>query len=309
MADDGFSTWLRPIDLEFQGQPGCVSSYLLIGAGERVLVETGPSSTVPSLTRGIELAGVGWNDISRLIVTHIHLDHAGAAGVLMRDHPHLRLTVHPVGAPHVIDPSRLLASASRIYGDRMGVLWGEIAPIDADRVDVAADDEVLSVAGRRLRVAFTPGHASHHLVLYDEASGVLFTGDAAAVRAPGTSWVCPSPPPPEFDPVAWKASVARMRELKPSRLALTHFGLFDDVEAHLDQIEPGFAAFIAIARQRLAGGGSLGQLAEDLRAFTATAIGLERESMPLRQIETANPANMAAMGLHRYLRVRGDIEA
>ncbi|MCC6790684.1 MAG: MBL fold metallo-hydrolase, partial [Thermomicrobiales bacterium] len=191
-------TWL--LDLGFQGRGGVVAAYLLVSRDELALIETGPSSTLSHLRAAVRQAGFDPARITRVLVTHIHLDHAGAAGVLARENPDLMVYMHPFGAPHLIDPSKLVASAGRIYGDQMEPLWGEVAPIPAGQVRALEDGESLRVAGRDLQVIFTPGHASHHVVYYDAHAGGAFAGDVGGVRIQGTGYNCPPVPPPDLDP-------------------------------------------------------------------------------------------------------------
>jgi len=216
------------IDHNFQGVPGAIASYLVPG-DELTLIEAGPASTTPALLAGIRAAGFDPLAISRVVLTHIHLDHAGASGLLSRHLPRAQFFVHPNGAKHLIDPSRLIASAERIYGDRMAELWGEILPVPAERVCVIADGEMIGP----LRAVDTPGHAAHHHAYYDAQDGVVFTGDVAGVRMDDVRYVRPPTPPPELDLEAWAVSVERLRALGPRRLCLTHFGEFEDVDWHL----------------------------------------------------------------------------
>jgi glyoxylase-like metal-dependent hydrolase (beta-lactamase superfamily II) len=295
---------LVQIDLQFGQMDGVIAAYLLHGGGEAALVEVGPTTTRAVLEAGVHAAGLEMEDVDRLLVTHIHLDHAGAAGPLMRDYPRLRLGVHPVGAPHLADPSRLVASATRIYGDQMGPLWGEVAPIPTDRIDVLTDGEALDVAGRRLVARFTPGHASHHVAFIDEASGTVFTGDVGGVRIQGTIYVCPPTPPPDIDPAAWAESVAILRAAGARRLALTHFGVFDDVDAHLDALMPNLDAMIAIAREELAPDGDSERLTHRLHALERAALG-RSDPDAFTRLELATPGYMAALGLRRLLKQQG----
>jgi len=222
------------LDHQFQGFPSGIASYLIPdGPSGGTLVEAGPASTTAALLTGIRAAGYDPLRITRLLVTHIHLDHAGAAGVLLTRHlPNAKVFVHPKGAKHLIDPSKLIASAERLYGARMGELWGEILPVPEDRVVIVQDGEMIG----SLRAIDTPGHAVHHHAYYDVKSGVAFTGDVAGVRMPDSRYVRPPTPPPELDLDAWTASVERLRALEPRRLCLTHFGEFDDVSWHLDDL-------------------------------------------------------------------------
>ena len=300
----GERLWL--LDLRFMGEPGVVAAYLLAGNDELALIETGPSSTLPTLRAGIRAAGFEPADLTALLVTHIHLDHSGAAGVLARECPRATVYVHPIGAPHLADPAKLLASATRIYGGRMDELWGEVAPVPAERI-VSLDDGVpVSVAGRVLTPIFTPGHASHHAAYWDAASGVAFTGDAGGVRMQGTGFVCPPTPPPELDPEAWAESIVRLRALEARRICPTHFGPFDDVEAHLDALLPELDAFLDLARTALRAGADQATLTRVIHDQIAARLG-DVPEQTLRQLELANPPYVAAPGLTRYLTKRGEV--
>ena len=242
-----------PIDLHHQA-PGIVACYLLDTDDGPALFDCGPTSCVPALKAGLTERGLALGDVRHLLLSHIHLDHAGAAGVLVREHPALQVHVSEIGAPHLIDPSRLDASARRLYGDAFDVLWGELAPIPSENVHVVGD----AVLG--LDCFPTPGHAWHH-VSYLDAEGTLYAGDAAGVRLAGGTFVMPPCPPPEFDVEAWEETIREIERRAPARLALIHFGVFDDVEEHLaalrgtlgrwaERVEDGMdeASFIAAAR-------------------------------------------------------------
>lgn len=220
------------IDHNYQGAAGAIASYLLPGP-ELTLIEAGPASTTPVLLSGIRSAGFDPADITRLIVTHIHLDHAGASGLLLRHFPRAKVFVHPKGARHLIDPSKLIASAERIYGDQMQTLWGDIVPVPEDRVVIAEDQDMIG----SLKAIDTPGHAVHHHSYYDASTGTVFTGDVAGVRIDTTRYVRPPTPPPELDLDAWAKSIERLRRLEPRRLALTHFGEYEDIAWHLDDLQ------------------------------------------------------------------------
>lgn len=290
------------IDLRAQGLPNVIAAYLLAGDDELALIETGPSTTLPALREGIAAAGFSVGDLTDVLVTHIHLDHSGAAGVLSREAPGARFWVHPVGAPHLIDPAKLLVSAGRIYGDRMQELWGEVAPVPAGRVSALADGETLSVGGRVLSAIFTPGHASHHVVYWDTVSETVFTGDVGGVRMPGSDYVCPTTPPPELDPESWAASIERLRALSAKRLCLTHFGAFDDVESHLDQLAANLQVFLDLGEAAYQE--SVSQEILTGRIHTRMAEQLGDSGQFLDALELATPSYMAAMGLERWARKR-----
>ena len=202
----------------------------VIGAWEvrpGVIVDPGPGSTVETLLAGLEA------EPRALLLTHIHLDHAGASGVLARRFPELHVYVHEVGAPHVLDPSRLLQSAERLYGERMEMLWGEVASVPEDRVTILSGGE--EVEG--LDVHYAPGHARHHVVYHDRDSGDVFTGDVAGVRVPPASLAAAPTPPPEIEVEVWLESLQMLRSLAPERICMTHFGANDDPEEQIARVE------------------------------------------------------------------------
>jgi glyoxylase-like metal-dependent hydrolase (beta-lactamase superfamily II) len=219
------SMMLAPIDLHHQA-PQIIGSYLLETEDGPALFDCGPTSCIPHLKAGLAERGLDLSDVRHLLLSHIHLDHAGAAGVLVRQHPWLQVHVSEIGAPHLVDPTKLEASARRLYGTAFDSLWGELAAVPEGNVHVVGD-EVLGLA------CFpTPGHASHHVSFLD-ADGTLYAGDAAGVRILPGSFVLPPCPPPELDLEAWERSIEEIERRAPGRLALIHFGAFDDVEEHL----------------------------------------------------------------------------
>ena len=220
---------LRVIDLNFGAAPHAIGVYLVDTDDGPALFDCGPSSTLDTLEAGLAANGLAVTDVKHLLLSHIHLDHAGAAGSLVRRSPKLTVWVSPIGRPHLIDPSRLERSARRLYGDMFDPLWGELAPVPAESVRVA-DGDVLGWD------AFpTPGHASHHVSYLRD--GTLLAGDAAGVRMPGSSYVLPVCPPPDITVEGWHETIAEIRRREPDRLALVHFGVYEDVEAHLDRLE------------------------------------------------------------------------
>jgi glyoxylase-like metal-dependent hydrolase (beta-lactamase superfamily II) len=289
------------LDLDFQGIPQAIAAYLVRGPGGVVLVETGPYSTLPALQAHLQDHGLAPGDLAAAIVTHIHLDHAGAAGWLTQQG--VPLYVHPVGAPHLLDPSRLWASATRIYGDQMEPLWGTIVPAAPERVFSLEDGEAFTVAGLTFRVLDTPGHASHHHVI--RLADVAFTGDIAGVRMPGETWVDVPGPPPEFDPVAWRSSLARLRRERVARLFPTHFGAVTQVEAHLDLLSASLEAVAAFIGLRVAEGLDRDMVAADYAAWVRQfAVGLGVAPAQFDQYAAANPHFMTVDGVMRYWRKR-----
>jgi glyoxylase-like metal-dependent hydrolase (beta-lactamase superfamily II) len=220
---------LRLVDLNFGASPESIGVYLVDTDDGPALFDCGPSSTIEALETGLAANGLALTDVRHLLLSHIHLDHAGAAGSLVRKSPELTVWVSPVGRAHLIDPSRLERSARRLYGEMFDPLWGELAPVPEENVRVA-DGDVLGWD------AFpTPGHASHHVSYLRD--GTLLAGDATGVRMPGASYVLPVCPPPDITVEGWHETIAEIRRRKPDRLALIHFGVHEDVEAHLDRLD------------------------------------------------------------------------
>jgi glyoxylase-like metal-dependent hydrolase (beta-lactamase superfamily II) len=227
---------MRVIDVMHLGRPHVIGCWQVGDA----LVDPGPESSLPTLLKALG------NDRPRaLLLTHIHLDHAAATGALVRRWPDLEVYVHERGAPHLIDPSRLLASAERLYGDQMQRLWGEIVPVpEANVKPLTGGEDVLG-----MRVAYTPGHASHHVCYLHEESGVAFVGDVAAVRLPGVELIVPPTPPPDIDIEAWESSIGVVEGWRPERLALTHFAAIDDPAPHLAQVRERLREEAQLARE------------------------------------------------------------
>jgi len=276
-----------PIDLHHQA-PGIVASYLLDTDDGPALFDCGPTTCIPALEAGLAAHGLALGDIRHLLLSHIHLDHAGAAGVLVRRHPGLQVHVSEIGAPHLLDPSRLDASARRLYGEAFDELWGELAPIPADNLHVVGD----SVVG--LECFPTTGHASHH-VSYFAADGTLYAGDAAGVRLDGGAFVMPPCPPPEFDLEAWERTIQEIERRAPSRLALIHFGLFDDVQEHLTALRSTLARWTSRVEDGM-----------DEDTFIAAArLDVEQTDAPLvDEYQRAGPYWHHFRGIERYWRKR-----
>lgn len=293
-------TWV--IDHRFQGSEELIASFLLAGADGLTLVESGPASTLPRLLEGIRAAGFDPADLRRVVLTHVHLDHAGGAGSLLRHAPRARVYVHPAGVPHLLDPARLVRSARRVFGDAMDTLWGEVLPVPADRVVALADGEELAIGGRVLRALFTPGHAGHHLALHEPAAGIVFTGDVAGVRLPGSAHVRPPTPPPDVDLALWRESVGRIRALGPRRLYLTHFGGFDDPGPHLDGLLARLFFWAGWTRAQMERGADAGVIAAGLRRLGDAEIrAAGGDDALVERYELAVGYEMIARGLLRHL--------
>jgi glyoxylase-like metal-dependent hydrolase (beta-lactamase superfamily II) len=254
------------VDLNFVGAERVIASFLLLGDdGSAALVETGPTTCLEPLMAGVEDHGVAPEDVHHVFLTHIHLDHAGASGHLAGRLPNATFYVHEVGYPHMVDPSKLLKSATRIYGERMDELWGEARPVPEDRLEILRGGEELEAAGGVLTAHYTPGHAYHHLAYLEPESGALFAGDVAGIRLPGQSYIRPPTPPPEIDMEAWIQSIERVRQIEPQSICPTHFGRFGDVERHLAELEQRLQAWLLFVEERMDRGDERGEIADELR--------------------------------------------
>jgi glyoxylase-like metal-dependent hydrolase (beta-lactamase superfamily II) len=239
-------------DLEFQGLHRIIATVTLTGADGITVVDPGPTTTLPVLERHLSSIGAGVQDITALFITHIHLDHAGATGTLVQRNPRINVFVHEVGAPHMVDPSKLVASAGRLYGDDMERLWGAVTPVPAAALVVLKGGERLDRAGRAWEVAYTPGHASHHVSYFSPDSGIAFVGDTAGVQVLSGGFVLPPTPPPDIDLPAWAASLDAIERWRPQTLFLTHFGPSESVTAHLAELRDHMQFVERLTREALA---------------------------------------------------------
>lgn len=235
------SAGLDYVDLTFQGYPQIIATAVLEGPGGVALVDPGPASTLPTLERGLEAKGLKLTDVTAIVLTHIHLDHAGATGTIVRKLPKATVYVHARGARHLIDPARLLDSALRLYGEDMDRLWGEFLAVPAGNVRALDGGEKVAVGGRTLEVAYTPGHASHHVCYLDRAGGLAFTGDTAGIRRGSGAYVMPPTPPPDIDLEAWSVSLDRLLAWDPDTLFVTHFGPWQGTRPHLEELRERLA--------------------------------------------------------------------
>jgi glyoxylase-like metal-dependent hydrolase (beta-lactamase superfamily II) len=288
---------IHTLDLRFQGAPEGIASFLVVGPGGSVLVESGPGSTLEALKSELARFGFTPGDVRALLVTHIHLDHAGAAGWWAQHGT--PVYVHHLGAPHLADPTKLLASAQRIYGDTMKPLWGDFLASPAERLHSLKDGDVVEVAGLKFVAHDTPGHARHHL-LY-QLGDVAFTGDLAGIRLSSRPYVRLPTPPPEFDLETWLASVARMRARPFARLYLTHFGPADDVDEHWARVEALLPEYAERVRAELAQGTERAEIIErfnEVEDVRQAVCGLDDQAKAL--YSGVGPIGMSVDGLIRY---------
>jgi glyoxylase-like metal-dependent hydrolase (beta-lactamase superfamily II) len=274
---------LRIIDLHFGERAHAIGVYVVDTNDGLALFDCGPTSTLPALEQGLAELGLELSDIRHLLLSHIHLDHAGAAGTIVERQPELTVWVSPVGAPHLVDPSRLERSARRLYGDLFDALWGALLPIPEENVRLAEGD----VLGWD---AFpTVGHATHHVSYLRD--GTLLAGDACGVRMAPSTYVLPVCPPPDLDVEAWHATANEIRRRDPDRIALIHFGVFEDVAAHLDRFDAELDRWV----ERAASGVSV----EEFSAAARADMGEHAD-----QFDRVAPLWQSYAGLERYLSKR-----
>jgi glyoxylase-like metal-dependent hydrolase (beta-lactamase superfamily II) len=293
---------ITAIDTGMGGRPMVTASYL-IHAERPALIESGPSSCGPTLVEQLAALGIGPHDLAHIVVSHIHLDHAGGAGRLLRSFPGATVWVHERGARHLADPERLVASTIRTYGaQKVAELFGAVDPVPPEHLRPLNEGAVIDLGDRSILALDAPGHASHELFLVDSASGALFTGDGFGVSLPDVGVLRPATPPPEFDLGLAVASIRRVRDLRPSTVVFSHFGAADDVEATCDLAIERLQAWTGTVGDALARGVAPGAIPEVLRAATAAetraalAAGLD-----IGRYEFLSSYEMNAAGIVRYL--------
>lgn len=291
------------IDLQFLGKPEIIATAVLHSPRGLVLIDPGPSTTLDNLTRALRHKGFEVADITQLLLTHIHLDHAGASGSLVKMNSTIEVYVHERGAAHMANPERLLASASRLYGEEMGPFWGEFLAVPATRIRELAGGETIVVGGRELDVAYTPGHASHHVSYFDRSSRVAFVGDTAGIRRGSGAYVMPPTPPPDIDLEAWRASEDRILAWDPDTIFLTHFGPFHGARTHFRELRANIESWNRIVR-RLIANDSLDELQRQ-NAFVEEAFLELRRAVgdtESEQYGRAGRLDYSWQGLSRYWR-------
>ena len=295
------ATGLSYIDLDFLGRAHAIATVVLQGAGTVALIDPGPTTCLAHLERGLQSRGIRLDEVATILLTHIHLDHAGATGTIVRRYPHIKVVVHERGAPHLVAPERLVESARRLWGADMDRLWGEVAPVPERSLHVVRGEEEVHAGDRTFAVAYTPGHASHHVSYFDSSSGIAFVGDTAGVCI-DNGYVLPPTPPPDIDLESWRRSVERIEQWRPTSLFITHFGPVADVRPHFAKLLDHLDVLAALVRASLERPGTdderAAQFAEDIRREL-------RRRMPESQLaayETAAQFHLLWRGLARYWR-------
>ena len=291
-------------DVQFLGIPQVIATGVIAGPGGVALVDPGPTSSLPGLEAGLKSAGISWRDVTTLLITHIHLDHSGACGTLLRDHPALRIYVHERGAPHLVNPDKLWASAERLYGADMDRLWGEVLPVPEKSLTILRGGERLDEGGRTLEVAYTPGHASHHVSYFVRDAGIAFVGDTAGVKIPGGD-VVPPTPPPDVDLEAWRESLARIEQWHADTVFLTHFGPVSPVDPHLSALRDRIEVTGRMVKESLDREGTDEAREAWFVEESRRALRRTMNEVDARRYEAAGRFDLNWRGLARYWRKKG----
>jgi len=293
---------ITTLDNLWMGRPRSIAAALVESDGHLAIVDPGPGSTLEAFRQNLRARGIGVGDLHAILLTHIHLDHAGATGALVRENPRLAVYVHKNGALHVMDPSKLLASAQRLWPNDLQRLFGEVLPVPAENLRILEGGETLTLGSRRLEVVYTPGHASHHVSYFDKKEGVAFVGDTTGVRIEGISFVMPATPPPDIDLGIWDTSFAAILERKPARLFLTHFGYSDHPSEHIRLFRERLHRWAALAAENLRAAASDSAAMDGFLSATYAEISQHLPAGEADHYAFSAGLNLSFLGLARYLR-------
>ena len=290
---------IHTIDLKFQGFHHAIASYMILHRDGAILIETGPGSTLGALESELSVHGLTLRDITHVFLTHIHLDHGGAAGRLAQFGA--RIHVHPAVAPHLLNPEKLIGSATRIYGENMGKLWGEFLPVAESHLGVVQHEEQFEIGEIKLIALHTPGHAEHHVsYLLDD---MCFTGDVGGVRIPGYPYLRVPMPPPELHFEKWYQTLGLLRKTGMKYIVPTHFGVFDDPQWHLDQVEASLKSTEKWLETIMPDDPPIEVLREKfINWVESDSSHLSMDETVKKDYDLANPLGMSADGLQRYWR-------
>jgi glyoxylase-like metal-dependent hydrolase (beta-lactamase superfamily II) len=298
---------LTAVDTRMAGRTRVTSAYLL-GAEQPALVETGPTTSSEAVLAGLGSLGLGSEDLAHIVVTHIHLDHAGGVGRLSERFPRATVWVHERGAPHVADPTRLVESAAKVYGpERLRSLFGPVDPVPGDRIRAVAEGDRIDLGNRHLDVLYTPGHASHHVALIDSDTGAAFAGDALGIHLPDVNVLRPATPPPDIDVELAVDSIERIRA-RGSVLMLSHFGPVRDVDAMCTLAADRLRTWAEIVRGAMERTEEVSEIAAVLARETASEFDEADDKEGLDRYEILSSMEMNAAGLVRYWRKRAERE-
>jgi len=292
---------ITSLDNLWMGWPRSIAAALLESDGHRAVIDPGPGSTLGTLHQQLQARGIGVGDLDAILLTHIHLDHAGASGSLVRENPRLAVYVHKNGAPHMIDPSKLLASAQRLWPNDLQRLFGETLSVPAENLRILEGGENLTLGSRQLEVVYTPGHAAHHVSYFDKTEGVAFVGDTAGVRIEGNSFVMPATPPPDIDLDLWDTSFAAILEHKPARLFLTHFGYSDNPREHIVLFRERLHCWATLTAEILRSAASESAAMDSFISATYAEIARHLPAGEAEHYAFSAGLNLSFLGLARYL--------
>jgi glyoxylase-like metal-dependent hydrolase (beta-lactamase superfamily II) len=295
---------IATLDNLWMGHPRSIAAALLESEGHRAVVDPGPGSTLDAFRQQLRAHGIGVGNLDAILLTHIHLDHAGATGALVRENPRLAVYVHKNGAPHMIDPSKLLASAQRLWPNDLQRLFGETLPVPVENLRILEGGETLTLGSRQVEVVYTPGHASHHVSYFDKMEGVAFVGDTTGVRIEGNSFVMPATPPPDIDLGIWDKSFAAILERKPARLFLTHFGYSDNPSEHISLFRERLHSWAALTEEILRTASSDSEAMDSFMSATHAEISQHLPAGEADHYAFSAGLNLSFLGLARYLRKR-----
>ena len=297
-------TTFTTIDLNWTGRPRSIAALLMESDGTSVLIDPGPQSTLETLRAGLRDRGQNFRTLDALLLTHIHLDHAGATAALVRENPNLKVYVHEFGLVHMIDPARLLASAGRLYGGDLQTLYGECTPVPEGNLKQLQGGERIRIGGTELEVFYTPGHASHHVTYWDRASRTAFVGDTAGIRVQGDAFLLPATPPPDIDVEIWNQSLDTIACLGPERIFLTHFGFIEDPVEHIRVYKARLAEWRALTRKLLESGM---ETTEAEKAFVDAIVAEIKSTLPVDAADHYifnGGLRLSWLGLMRYVQKR-----
>ena len=295
---------ITTLDNLWTGRPHTIAAALLESDGHRSIVDPGPGSTLETFHQQLQAHGLGVGDLDAVLLTHIHLDHAGATGALVRENPRLLVYVHKLGAPHVIDPSKLLASAQRLWPKDLQRLFGEALPVPAENLCILEGGETLTLGSRKVQVVYTPGHASHHVSYFDQSEGIAFVGDTAGVRIEGNSYAMPATPPPDIDLEIWEKSFVAILERNPVRLFLTHYGYSDNPAEHILLFRESLHRWAALTAEILRTAPDDSAAMDSFMSRTYAEISQHLTGGEAEHYAFSAGLNLSFLGLQRYLRKR-----
>ena len=295
---------ITTLDDNWMGRTRSIATALVESDSHCAIVDPGPGSTLDTLKKELRARGVSVSDLDAILLTHIHLDHAGATGALVRENPRLAVYVHNLGAPHMIDPSKLLASAARLWPDNLQQLFGEMVPVPAENLRILEGGETIALGSSKIEVAYTPGHASHHVSYFESIDGVAFVGDTTGIRMEGHSFVMPATPPPDIDLEIWDSSFKAILERKPKRLFLTHFGFSENPPAHIAQFRERLHHWMGITEKILQSATSDAAAMESFISAARTEIAQHLPAEEVEQYIRTAGLNLSFLGLARHARKR-----